>query len=116
MRNFKDLKVWEKAHHLCLSIYTVTNNFPAEEKFGIISQLRRASVSVPTNISEGCGYDTQKEFARFLRIASGSISEVEYLVLLSKDLDYITQEEHDILTKESISIRKMLYRLVQSLV
>lgn len=65
MRNFKELKVWERSHKLCLDIYRITHEFPTEEKYGLISQLRRASSSVPTNISEGCGYQTQKEFARF---------------------------------------------------
>lgn len=115
MRDFKELKVWEKAHLLCLDIYKVTNAYPSEEKFGLISQLRRASSSVPTNISEGCGYQTQKEFARFLRISSGSISEVEYLILLSRDLNFINEENFKRLTAECTSIRKMIYRLIQSL-
>lgn len=115
MRDFKELKVWKKAHLLCLEVYKITNSFPSEEKFGLISQLRRASSSVPTNISEGCGYQTQKEFARFLRIATGSISEVEYLILLSKDLKFISEEGFKQLSAECISIRKMIYRLIQSL-
>ncbi len=115
MRNFKDLIVWEKSHLLCLEIYRITNLFPSEEKFGLISQLRRVSSSVPTNIAEGCGYQTQKEFARFLRIASGSISEVEYQILLSKDLKFITNEDYDKLKSKVIIIKKMLYKLIQSL-
>ena len=115
MRDFKELKVWEKAHFLCLNIYKITNSFPSEEKFGLISQLIRASLSVPTNISEGCGYQIQKEFARFLRIATGSVSEVEYLILLSKDLNFVSIEDFETLTKEIIIIRKMLYKLTQSL-
>jgi len=115
MRNFKELKVWKKAHLLCLEVYKITNNFPSEEKFGLISQLRRASSSIPTNIAEGSGYQTQKEFARFLRIASGSTSEVEYQLLLSKDLKFLSDAKFDELTKETIIIRKMLYKLIQSL-
>ena len=115
MRDFKELKVWEKAHYLCLDIYKITSGFPSDEKFGLISQLRRASSSVPTNISEGCGYQTHKEFSRFLRISSGSVSEVEYLVLLSKDLSFINEADFKRLTSECISIRKMIYRLIQSL-
>ncbi|WP_299435145.1 four helix bundle protein [uncultured Aquimarina sp.] len=116
MRNFKELKVWEKSHKLCLSIYDVTNGFPNEEKFGVISQIRRASSSVPTNISEGCGYDSSKEFARYLRIASGSISEVEYLLILSKDLNYINEKQASDLLNQAIQIRKMLFNLVKAIV
>lgn len=115
MRNFKDLIVWEKSHLLCLEIYNITNSFPSEEKFGLISQLRRASSSIPTNIAEGCGYQTQKEFARFLRIASDSASEVEYQILLSKDLKLIPQKDYENLLNQVITVKKMLYKLTQSL-
>ena len=115
MRDFKELIVWKKAHLLCLEVYKITNDYPNEEKFGLISQLRRASSSIPTNIAEGCGYKTQKEFGRFLRIASGSASEVEYQLLLSRDLKFVPQEKFEELTKEVIIIRKMLYKLTQSL-
>lgn len=100
MRNYEDLKVWERSHKLCLEIYGLTNNFPSEEKFGLISQLRRASSSVPTNIAEGCGYDTPKEFA--------------YLLRLSKDLDFITQENFEVINEEARIIRRMLYNLRMS--
>lgn len=114
MRNYEDLKVWEKAHKLCLAVYKLTNNFPSEEKFGLISQLRRASSSVPTNIAEGCGYDTPKEFARFLKIASGSITEVSYLIKLSKDLNFISEEKAKKVNEEASIIRRMLYNLRMS--
>ncbi|WP_298548494.1 four helix bundle protein [uncultured Aquimarina sp.] len=116
MRDFKELKVWEKSHKLCLLIYDATKEFPNEEKFGIISQIRRASSSVPTNISEGCGHDSSKEFARYLRIASGSISEVEYLLILSKDLYYINEKQASDLLSQTIQIRKMLFNLVKAIV
>ena len=106
MRNFKELIVWKKAHLLCLEVYKITNDYPNEEKFGLISQLRRASSSIPTNIAEGGGYQAQKEFGRFLRIASGSASEVEYQLLLSRDLKFVLQEKFEELTKEVIIIRK----------
>ena len=115
MRNFKELLVWEKAHLLCLEVYKITNDFPKEEKFGLISQLRRASSSIPTNIAEGCGYETQKEFTRFLRFASGSSSEVEYQLLLSKDLKFISEEVFQKLSSDVIIVRKMLYKLTKSL-
>ena len=115
MKNYEDLKVWARAHELCLTIYELTNSFPSEEKFGLISQLRRASSSIPTNIAEGCGYQTKKEFARFLRIDAGSTSEVEYQLLLSRDLKFMHENDFDRLTKDTVIIRKMLYKLTQSL-
>ncbi|WP_298310922.1 four helix bundle protein [uncultured Aquimarina sp.] len=115
MRDFKELKVWAKSHKLYLLIYGITNEFPNEEKFGVISQIRRASSSVPTNIAEGCGHDSNKEFARYLRIASASISEVEYLVILSADLNYVQEEQKIELMNQVISIKKMLYHLVKSI-
>ncbi len=114
MRNYEDLKVWERSHKLCLEIYGLTSNFPSEEKFGLISQLRRASSSVPTNIAEGCGYDTPKEFTRFIKIASGSITEVAYLLRLSKDLDFISKENFEVINEEARIIRRMLYNLRMS--
>ncbi len=114
MRNYEDLKVWERAHKLCLEIYELTSNFPSEEKFGLISQLRRSSSSVPTNIAEGCGYDTPNEFARFIKIASGSITEVAYLLRLSKDLSFISEGNFEAINEEVIIIRRMLYNLRMS--
>ena len=114
MRNFKDLIVWRQGHELCLLIYDYTKQFPNEEKFGLTSQLRRASSSVPTNIAEGCGYDSNKEFRRFLRIASGSISEVHYLLMLSGDLKYLKENESEKLITKSVAIKKMLYKLINS--
>lgn len=116
MRDFKELKVWKQSHQLCLSIYDVTKGFPVDERFGIISQIRRASSSVPTNISEGCGHDSNKEFARYLRIASGSISEVEYLLTLSNDLKYLKDKQMNDLSNQVILIRKMLFNLVKAIV
>ncbi len=114
MRNYEDLKVRERAHKLCLVIYKLTDSFPSEEKFGLISQLRRASSSVPTNIAEGCGYDTPKEFARFIKIASGSITEVAYLIKLSKDLGFVSENDFNSTSEEARIIRRMLYNLRMS--
>ncbi len=114
MRNYEDLKVWERAHKLCLKVYKLTNMFPIEEKFGLISQLRRASSSVATNIAEGCGYDTSKEFARFVKIASGSVTEVSYLLQLSKDLKFISETDYTQANNEAAIIRRMLYKLRMS--
>lgn len=115
MRNFKDLKVWELSHTFCLKIYKMTSSLPKDEKYGLVSQLRRASSSIPINISEGCGYDTDQEFRRYLKIAAGSTSEVEYCLILIKDLEYISMEYYEGLEKEISSIKKMLFRFVEKL-
>jgi four helix bundle protein len=84
MRNFKELKVWQKAHQWVLEIYRVTASFPLEERYGLVSQLRRSAASVPANIAEGRGRKSEREFARYLDIAAGSASETEYHILLAK--------------------------------
>ena len=109
MRDFKKIQVWQKAHALTLKIYKATAEFPNDERFGLISQLRRAMASVPTNIAEGAGRETQADFARFIHIATGSASEVEYLLLLSHGLGYLSQEEYSQLEKDSIEVKRMLY-------
>ena len=86
MRDFRDIKAWQKGHRLALAVYQATKRFPTEERYGLKSQARRAAASIPTNIAEGCGRDSEAEFARFLRIAAGSASELEYLLLLARDL------------------------------
>jgi len=82
MKNFHDLKVWQKAHLLTLAVYQATRGFPRDELYGLTSQLRRCSSSVPTNLAEGCGRSTDSDFARFCTMAMGSASELEYLLLL----------------------------------
>jgi len=112
MQNYKDLKIWEKAHLLTLEVYKVTQQFPSEEKFGLISQLRRASSSIPANIAEGCGKSTNAELRHFLNIALGSANEVEYFLLLAKDLHYLQVEKFNVLTSEINSIKAMLIALI----
>lgn len=90
-------------------------DFPREEKFGLTSQIRRAVVSIPTNISEGCGKVSEKDFARFLGISFGSCQEIEYLVLLSKDLDYLDEKNYGLIQNEIVSIKKQLYHLIKKL-
>jgi four helix bundle protein len=90
MQNFKELKVWQKAHRLTLDVYKVTTRFPKDEMFGLTSQMRRSSASIPTNIAEGCGRDSRAELARFLSIAMGSASELEYQLILAKDLTQVS--------------------------
>jgi len=115
MRDFRTYTVWQQSHKLVLAMYKLTKDFPSDEKFGIISQLRRASTSIPTNFAEGCGKNSEKEFARYLSIAYGSTSEVDYLMLLSKDLDYISPNDYESTKTEIVSIQKQLYVLIQKL-
>ena len=94
MKDFRDLKVWEKAHALVLECYEATKPFPREEIFGLVSQIRRAAASVPANIAEGCGRRGNGELHRFLQMAMGSANELEYHLLLSKDLGYLGPENY----------------------
>lgn len=111
----KDLEVWKKAHRLTLEIYSVTKNFPKEETYGIVTQLRRAALAVPTNIAEGGARRTRKEYAQFCSIARGSASEVAYLLLVSRDLGYLNQEAFAQLSDGYDHIARMLTRLVKAL-
>ncbi|WP_075342639.1 four helix bundle protein [Tenacibaculum agarivorans] len=115
MRNYKNFEVWKKSHQFALKVYEVTKLFPSGEKFGITSQLRRASLSIPTNLVEGSSRNSEKEFAHFINIASGSSAEVEYLLEFSKEINYLSLEDFDILNREIIIIRKMLNSLYQKL-
>ena len=115
IKSFEDLLVWQKAHKIVLSIYKLLEKFPKEEKYRIIDQLVRAVISIPTNISEGFGRYTSKDYIHFLIISRGSVSEVKYLILLSKDLKYITEIEYQELNNELSEIGKMLNGLIYSL-
>lgn len=108
MKDFRELQVWHKAHKLVLEIYKVSSKFPKEEIYGLSSQIRRAAASIPTNIAEGCGRVSNKDLKRFLNIAMGSASEVEYQVVLAKDLGYIDSETHSSLNIAIQEIKKML--------
>ncbi|MFD2285638.1 four helix bundle protein [Pedobacter petrophilus] len=112
MQNFKDLKVWEKAHHLTLSIYKVSAKFPKEEVYSLTNQLRRASASIPANIAEGCGKNSQADLANFLNISLGSANETEYFLILSKDLNYLTEEQFTILSNKINEVKAMLISLI----
>ena len=94
MRDFRKYRVWELGHDLTLDIYRQTKEFPKEERYGVTSQMRRASSSVPANIAEGCGRESDAEFRRFLVISQGSVSELEYFNILAKDLGYISDQTH----------------------
>lgn len=99
MQNYKDLKVWEKSHEFTLRIYEITKTFPKEELYSLRNQLRRSAASIPANIAEGCGKNSQLEFAHFLNIALGSANETEYYLVLSKDLKYLSVEELNFYSK-----------------
>ena len=111
MQDFRNLRVWQKAYKVTLSIYRVSVLFPEHEKFALTSQIRRSSSSVGANIAEGCGRDSQKEFARFLRIALGLAMETYHHLLLARDLGYMENEVFDVLEREILSLRKMLWSL-----
>ena len=108
MQDFKKLKVWQRSHALVLNIHKLTKLFPPEERYDLVPQLRRAAKSVPTNIAEGCKRESQLEFARFLNIAEASLSETEYHILLSHDLDYLPKEKFEALANEIDQISRML--------
>ncbi len=111
MQRFTDLKVWQRSHALVLEVYRLSERFPAEERFGLVSQLRRAAVSVPTNIAEGSKRRHAQDFARFLNLAESSLAEVEYLVMLSRDLGYLTPDTVEPLVAEVGEIARMIYAL-----
>lgn len=115
MKDFRKLDIWRKAHSLVLKIYEATRSFPKEEVYGLVSQLRRAAASVPTNVAEGCGRGTDTELARFLEIAMGSASELEYLLLLSGDLKFIQDKRSESLMVETVQIKRMLASLIKRL-
>lgn len=93
MRNYQDLQVWTKSHSLALDIYKVSRNFPREEMYGLTSQVRRAATSIGANLAEGCGRRTSSELARFVRIALGSASELDYHLLLCRDLEFLKMDD-----------------------
>jgi len=115
MQNFRQLSVWQKSHKLTLSIYNITRTFPREERFGLTSQLRRASSSIGANIAEGCGRNTRIEFRRFLDLAMGSASEVEYFLLLAFDLGLITAVSYGPAEKGITEIKRMLAGFIETL-
>ena len=115
MKDFRDLLVWQKAHQLTLSVYRITKSFPNEELYGLTSQLRRATASIPAKIAEGCDRSGDREFARFLQIAMVSASEAEYHLLLSRDLSYINEKEHGSLHSNVCEVKRILAALLNKL-
>jgi four helix bundle protein len=115
MSDYKKLKVWEDAHKFTVDIYNITKTFPNNERYGLTSQIRRSSSSIPTNIVEGCGQLDNGNLIRFLGIAKGSAFETEYQLLLAKDLNYITNEEYNVLIDKVKYIIRRLNNLIKSL-
>ncbi|PWU07770.1 MAG: diversity-generating retroelement protein bAvd family protein [Terriglobia bacterium] len=115
MKDFHELKVWQKSHQLTLAVYQTTTAFPREQLYGLTSQLRRCSASIPANLAEGCGRNGDAEFARFCSIAMGSASKLEYHLLLAKDLKLIKPKEHAELSQRTIELKRMLTALFQRL-
>jgi len=113
MYSFKKLKVWEKAHLVVLEVYRVSAEFPKHELYGITSQLRRASVSIPTNLAEGSGKLAQKDMANYFQIGLGSCHETEYLLLLSHDLKYLSQTDFEKINNQINEIKAMLIGLIK---
>jgi four helix bundle protein len=115
VKDFRKLLVWEKAYQLTLAIYHATLAFPLEETYGLTSQMRHAASSIPSNIAEGCGRDGDPELSRFCTIARGSASELEYQILLSRDLKLMQADDYAQLTQQAVEIKRMLTVLVQKL-
>lgn len=115
MKDFRSLQVWQEAHEFVLSLYSATKAFPRDEQYGLTSQIRRAAVSIPSNIAEGCGRAGDAELARFCQIAMGSASEVEYQLFLAKDLEYLSQEEFARLHAQLATFKRRLNVFLQKL-
>jgi four helix bundle protein len=115
MRDFTKLDIWKRSHQLTLKIYTITKAFPKEELFGLTSQMRKSSSSMPTNIAEGCGRNSNSQLNQFVNIAAGSSSELQYQLILSKDLSYISDTMFKELNDETTEIRKMMFAFTDKL-
>ncbi|MGB8062111.1 MAG: four helix bundle protein [Candidatus Sulfotelmatobacter sp.] len=115
MQNFRNLKVWEKAHSLTLDVYRVSKSFPREEMYGLTSQMRRASVSIGANVAEGPCRRGDVDFARFLQIAAGSAAELEYHLLLSRDLELLEEADYQRVSGEVVEVKRMSAALMQKL-
>lgn len=113
MKDYKKLKVWEKAHHSALKFYGLTRSFPKEEQYNLVSQIKRSAPSIPANIAEGAGKHTNADFAKFLHIALGSTHELEYLLLFSRELTFLQKDEYELIIKEIGEVKAMLISLIE---
>ena len=114
MREFRGLTVWQKAHRLTLDVYSATADFPKDEQYGLTSQIRRCAVSIPANIAEGCGKVGPAEFARYLLISSGSASELDYHLLLARDLGYLDSPRYEALIDVLTEVRRILTAMIKT--
>ena len=115
MRTHKDLDIWKKSIEMVTKVYKLTRNFPKEELYGLTNQMRRAAVSVPSNIAEGSGRNSSKEFLQFLRYATGSLSELETQIIIANNLGYLNNEQKQDIDTIFIDIFKMLSKLIQAI-
>ena len=115
MQDFKKLKVWQKAHQLVLSVYSASKKFPRVELFALTDQFRRAAFSIAANTAEGSGRRSRKEFTYFLGIALGSVSEVEYSLILAKDLNYLAVADFQSMQRQADEVRRMLISLIKKI-
>ena len=113
MQDFRKLKVWQSSHELVHAAYRASSRFPPSETYALTGQLRRAAVSIPANVSEGCGRGSRPDFAHFLHIAMGSASEAQCLLLLARDLPYLPGDAHTALDGKAIEIKRMLTALLK---
>lgn len=115
MQDYRELKVWQKAHELTLAVYRATAAFPREEMYGLTIQIRRSSSSIAANLAEGCGRNGTAEFARFCSIAMGSASELEYHLLLARDLKLLKPKDHEQIAQQATEVKRMLTGLLKRL-
>ena len=115
MKDFRTLKVWQKGHLLTLKVYEATRKFAKEELYSLTAQMRKSSSSIPTNIAEGCGRGGDVEFAPFLQIAMGSASELEYDLILARDLHYLNLDEYEVLNEDTVEVKRMLSPFIRKL-
>ncbi len=115
MQDYRHLRVWQESHKLVLALYKSTSKFPKDELYGLTSQIRRAAASIPANIAEGCARSGDPEFGRFVSIAQGSASELDYHLLLARDLRFLNSADYDSLSASLLSVRRMLTTLIQKL-
>jgi four helix bundle protein len=115
MKDFRKQKFWLKSHQLTLDTYKATSNFPREELYGLTNQIRRTCASIPANIAEGCGRSSEADFSRFLQIAMGSATELEYHLLLSHDLGILNDIDYENLSRETIEVKQMLTSFIKKL-
>jgi four helix bundle protein len=115
LKDFRKQKVWMKSHHLTLEVYKVSEKFPKNEMFGLTNQIRRACASIAANIAEGCGRDSDADFARFLQMAMGSASELEYHLLLASDLGFLDKTVYEDLNSKTSEVKQMLASFIKKL-